>query len=519
MAVMIAFAIAMTLSIGAVPKVFAAGGQGNITINGTSEGKTIDVYQIFSATKSADNKVSYKLNTAYEGYFTENVTSCNGKTGDALSEAAYAYVSALDKSTGNETEHVAFAKSILNWTLTTTNKPTAVDTLTVGAGATSVTTKALDYGYYLVYPKGAGDTTGAGTKSPAVLVNLTQDAITINLKSAYPTVDKKVGDTDYTDASIGDMVTYTLTSHVPDMTGYSAYTFKFLDTLSKGLTFGQITSVKVGNDTLAAGTTGKTYAVTNTSDAGAGTTALTVTLNDFYNQYKNQVGDAIVVTYTATVNTDAVIGINGNTNKAQVEYSNDPSDASKTDKTPEDEVPVYTFDFTINKFYMNNDTETALAGVGFKLYSDEACNTEILLHKVEGKDVYQKAADNGVEIITPASGKAQVTGLDAGTYYLKETTTPDGYNKLLGPVKLVITPTYDANKLTSYKVTATYNGANVDSVVNTAGTSPEVKIENKTGAELPNTGGRGIFYLTIAGVLVLAVTITGSVVSKKRKQN
>lgn len=110
--------------------------------------------------------------------------------------------------------------------------------------------------------------------------------------------------------------------------------------------------------------------------------------------------------------------------------------------------------------------------------------------------------------------------MDAGTYYLKETTTPDGYNKLTGPIEIVIKPTYSQEgKLTEYEVKYTYNGITETVSSNQVNQSPTIKVENKSGTQLPNTGGIGAVIFTIAGVAILAVVMICSMRSKKRKHS
>jgi len=111
----------------------------------------------------------------------------------------------------------------------------------------------LAYGFYLFNFAGATNVDGitGDVATPAMLINVTDPTVTINMKSSYPVVDKIADDQS---TAIGDTVTYTLTSHVPDMTGYDSYVFKFKDTLSAGLTFGGVTEVKIGNQTLVADT-------------------------------------------------------------------------------------------------------------------------------------------------------------------------------------------------------------------------------------------------------------------------
>ena len=576
MAVLLTVAMILTMSMTAFASEgtneAVAAATGKLTVNNTVAGKTLDLYQIFKAVK-ANGSVLYTLNPAYDEFFKTKLND-NTLTGEALSKAAYEYVKTQVGDTGEAETAKTFAKDILAWILAAKDDvKTAVDATLTTANTTDGSTVIdnMAYGYYLVYPEGATDTSSApGNQkytSVASLVSVTGEDAQINMKSNYPTVDKKlippqngsgitVGaivdgswegnhqmeledendaedtiapqgvttETKAGDFAIGDTVTYQLTSKVPDMTGYNSYTFKFVDTLSKGLDLKEVLSVKVGNTTLTAKSSGEnTYALAY--DKGKRT--LTVTLNDFYNSYKNRTDEVITVVYTATLNKDAEIGMNPNTNKAVVEYSNKPG-TDQTGKSEPSEVDVHTFDFKIYKHYVVGSDKKALAGAEFELYkaNTDENNKVKIIRDADGtyrQATPEEAKVGGFEsavITSGTDGYAHVKGLEAGIYYLRETKAPEGYNKLTGDIKITITAVYDetSGKLKSYSVTYKYGDAGeIKGEDITAGENhPEVPVENKAGAQLPSTGSKGALMVTLAGI-VLFGALTVSKAFRKRK--
>ena len=547
-----------------------------LTVTGTkANGGDVTAYKLFDRTEQTiegKKAVAYTLNSKYKEFFTQEGKVDHGKTGDALSEAAYNYVAGL---AGDENKEAlsTFAADMWKW-ISEQPGMTADGTATAVAGTT---TMELPAGYYLIFPAGAATLTGAA-KSPAILQDVDGTTeVSVKLKSEYPTVEKKIipttntsggtsvgaivdgswdgshhmelddpidgedniapyGATDEkpaSNAAIGDIVTYQLKSKVPDMSGYKTYTFKFEDTLSKGLDLKEVVSVKVGDTTLTASSSGNsTYALEYKTNED-GTHTLTVTFNDFLASFKDHVGEEITAVYTATLNENAAVGIDPNTNKVKVEYSNNPSGAG-TGKSEEVEAKVYTFEFGIFKYCLKDDTvdeasnRNPLANAQFKLYADEAHNKEIKLVEETGK-VYRQAKDATETVVdyieTDATGRVTIKGLKEGTYYLAETKAPAGFNKLVGDIKVEINnlvyDTADTTKLIRYDVTYTMPGTTSGTTVKveTSGSKAEIPVLNKAGSVLPSTGGMGTVVFTIAGAAIIGLMLVSSLVSKKRKRS
>ncbi|MFR1947583.1 MAG: SpaH/EbpB family LPXTG-anchored major pilin [Bifidobacterium bifidum] len=492
----------------------AAGGNATLTVSTKDAkfaGKTVNAYKMFSATVSSDGgAVSHTLNDAWKPFF-KNSVGLTDVTDANVNDKANEYVSKL---TGKEKDLSAFAAKASNWAQT--NNITADATATVSKNAVTdgkytATFTNLDYGYYVVAVPGA---TVADTNSQyAALVRVHSTSVDAEIKGALPTVDKKVQvngtGKDATDAKIGDTLTFTLTSTIPDMSAYNTYTFNFKDTLSKGLTFGQVTSVKVGDTTLTKDTD---YTVT-TAPADSGKTLLTVAMKDFKTKQQANAGKKITVTYTATLNKDAVVGGAGNVNSATIQYSNNPS-TNGTGESEPSKVRVFTYGFTVDKYTGKNydDTATRLAGAEFTLAHKGG--TAISFVKVADSAtqnaVYRvaKADEAGATttITTPANGKVEFRGLENGEYTLTETKAPAGYNKLASAIGVKVDGQNNGTDTTNATVTITYNNDNGNDYNQTA-SNGVIPVQNKSGAILPGTGGMGTIAFTVIGVLVIALGV------------
>lgn len=472
-------------------------------------GKTVNAYKMFSATVSSDGgAVSHTLNDAWKPFFKNAAASGltdNGVTDANVNDKANDYVSKL-----KDDALIAFAAKASNWAQTKANNITADATATVSQNAATdgkytATFTNLDYGYYVVAVPGA---TVADTNSQyAALVRVHSTTVGVDIKGALPTVVKKVNGGGATHAQIGDTLTFTLTSTIPDMSAYNKYTFKFKDTLSKGLSFKQVESVKVGDTTLTENTD---YTVTRPTVTD---NTLTVDMLNFKNQQINA-GKTITVTYKATLNKDAVVGGHGNTNSAKIQYSNDPS----TDGTGESEpskVRVFTYGFTVDKYTGDNYTDGAarLAGAEFTLAPKNGAPmsfVQVNAGSATANAVYRvaKADDTGATTIitTPQSGKVDFQGLKNSEYTLTETEAPAGYNKLASAIGVKVEGQNNGTDTTNATVTITYNNDN-GSVYDQTASNGVIPVRNKSGVVLPGTGGMGTIAFTVIGVLVIALGV------------
>lgn len=292
---------------------------------------------------------------------------------------------------------------------------------------------------------------------------------------------------------------------------YDKYTVCFNDTLSDGITFDKLDKVEIAN---VDGVNPQVIDADNYTRTPNGSQSFKLSIDNVKtcaraaNLDLNK-GATITVTYTAHLNETAYVNTAGgdtkNKNRVYLEYSNNPRIDTSLDHTHESEVCVYTYQLNNTK-HQDSETGPVLAGAGFRLYSDEACTPEqeVRLYK-EGnfyfpiKDATDKDKD-AVQMISGQDGQFNVRGLDAGTYYLKETKTPDDYSAC--PDKeIVISATHDV-----YNVSLAGNLSN--------------KIINKKagGITLPSTGGIGttIFYVVGGGLMVAAIVL---LVTKKRMEN
>ncbi len=434
-----------------------------------------------------------------------------------------AVISTWDDS---DDDSIAFARFVCHYLYSKGDPKSSI----VGGGGAI---KIPEPGYYLIVDNidfSNGDYYHA--YNSFLLVNDTQQGeynVIINHKVVKPTVEKKVYDNDNNDISsaggwgssadhaINEKFQFQLIAKLPASKDngraydyYDKYTVCFNDTLSAGITFDNLDTVKIANvdGDNSKEITNYKFDDTDLHEAGHPTSfklsiddvktcaaAAGLNLND---------GATITVTYTAHLNENAAVnGSTDNKNKVQLQYSNNPSNSAYWGFTPESAVCVYTYQLNNTKYHDDDTPGNELAGAGFRLYSDKACNEaqEIKLKKnTDGTYSRYFGTEAGDEMISGNDGQFNVKGLDAGTYYLKETKTPDGYSACDNK-EIVISATHDVNH-----VSLSGNLSN--------------KIINKKagGITLPSTGGIGttIFYVVGGGLMVAAIVL---LVTKKRMEN
>lgn len=387
-------------------------------------------------------------------------------------------------------------------------------------------------GYYLIVDTTAN--VGEGGAYNASLLQVVGN-INITVKTDAPTVEKKVqkggADKDAADYNIGDAVPFRLIGSVPDMSRYDTYKYIFHDTLSTGLTL-NAGSIKVYVADDKEETNKSDITSSWTVGTGANGETFTVSCNNIKAINGVSQGKYIIVEYTATLNQSAVIGLPGNSNKVYLEYSNKPDQSGSgntdnTGKTPEDKVIVFTYELDTTKVDGQDNTKK-LEGAEFVLYRTVDGNNQYAIVNSEGKvtnwgSATETGGEDGGEVTvtypegskltSDANGFFKVTGLDDGTYYLKETKAPAGYNLLKNDIVVVITATIDGtpSTLTDLAVTADGKNGTADKSTGIAA----ITVANNKGSTLPETGGIGttIFY-TVGGILVLVAVVL--LVTKKR---
>lgn len=524
-------AVAMVCAM-AIPA-FAENSEGDVDSH-----HTYSAFQIFKGDVEGNNIKDFKIsNVDWGSNIINNSDDFLNKLREAdhigplftNAKSAQEVLAVISQWHDSDDDSIAFARFVCHYLYSNDANPTYV----VRAGSNALTIPEAKAGYYLFVDTTdfSKDDSYHSYNSFLLMVTKGNWNVPITPKAEKPTVEKKVYDNpdgtstggfgSSADHAINEKFQFQLTATLPDSTNraydyYDKYSVIFHDTLSEGITYDKDDEL----DSVVIKSNGNTYNITDSSKYTIDTTDLE-SQNSFVVNIDVKAcakdagfdlnnGATITVTYTAHLNDEAYVntagGSTSNINKVYLTYSNNPKDESSIGKTPES-TPVYVYTYQLNNT-KHQDTEKgpALEGACFRLYSDEACTdqSEVQLYQKDGfyypiKDVLGKEA---VEMKSAANGTFNVKGLDAGTYYLKEITPPDGYSACK-----VIPVTIKADHSRNDHVNLEGSNLTNDIVNIKAG-----------GITLPSTGGIGttLFYVVGGGLMVAAIVL---LVTKKRMEN
>ena len=494
----IALVLAMILTLAMSVTVLAAPNADqntfSLTLNKAVEGHTYEAYQILSGHLLEDKKTLINIKWG-EGINEE------GKK--ALGGDADGYAKTLAKMDNNSKELKEQAHIINE------NLASASGSVTVTDPDAKNVISNLKPGYYLIKDKDDSlETPGSGSYTEFIL-HLTDD-VNVDVKGTAPSVEKKVKDTndttgdttgwqDSADYDIGDDVPFQLTAKLANnIESYDKYYLKFNDTLSEGLDYNNDAVIKLGDQVV-------TDSFKPSYDATAKT--LTFTCDDI-KAFGAKNSDEIVVEYTAKLNEKAVEkGADGSTNTVYLDFSNNPNIGGEGDrgKTPEDKVIVFTYKLTVKKIEKVDGKDKPLTGAEFSLFKKV---------KVDGKDELVEVK----KIVNAEGTEFRFEGLDDGTYVLRETKAPFGYNIIEKDQTFTISAEHDENSENPKLIALTGNPESdtiIDLGVVLKKGELSTDVENKKGSVLPSTGGAGrVAIYVIGAILVLGGGIV--LVTKKR---
>ena len=527
-----------------VTMAFAAGTNGSVTITNVEGNDTeFKGYQIFKADVAADGTVS-------------NITWANPNVKMAVEAVIQA---------GDESYEGTTAQDAADWitkNVTGTNVATrvpsdsaaykiadAVDNLTETVTTTKRQASNLAHGYWLFVTDTSTIRDGEAGSSP-IFAAVGNNPLIIEEKTGIPTVEKKIvsdadgKECDAADSQIGQDVTYNLYGTVAEnFDKYGTYFYQFSDQISKGLTLQSGAKVYLytskdtaKNDlTRANGTDITSYFKQNDGEADAnGNKTTTWTCDDLKKVDSVNKDSCIVVSYKAQINKDAVVaGTAGNENTVTLYYSNNPMSTEKG-KTQPDTVKDYTYGLKINKVDLG--TEAAIKGAKFTIQAtraDDGASTNLYVQP-DGT-----LGTDANEFETDEKGAITVTGLDAGTYTVTETSAPSGYTTVK-PFTFEIKPTMSPNDPDAdlAKLSGMLETSEGDKVIAglTDGKSGDNKLEaaaNSTTNDdgtlnitvgdtkqvgLPLTGLNGVTFTWIAGGAVLAIGVAHLIRSRKQAE-
>lgn len=374
------------------------------------------------------------------------------------------------------------------------------------------TTYSAAPGYYLIKDK---DGSVSGNDANTLYITRVVGDVTISPKSDVPSFQKKVKDTndttndttgwqDSADYDIGDKVPFQLKATLPsNYADYKTYYLAFHDVEETGLSF-NVDSVKVAVDGTAVDASN--YTVKTAKDLTDGCT-FEVVFTNLKNVANAKASSEITVDYTSTLTEKAVLGDQGNVNKAKLQFSNNPNseqggESTPTGETPWDNVIVFTYKVVVNKI---NENKKPLKGAAFKLEKKIKDANKLVKEFTAGEDT-----------------SFTFSGLDDGDYVLTETTTPAGYNTIK-PITFTVTADHKVEWTTEERtdVLTSLNGNAASGEITLAADksagSLTADVVNVKGSNLPSTGGMGTVMLYVAGAAVFVLAGATLVMALRRR--
>ena len=440
-------------------------------------------------------------------------------------------------------------------------------TATIPVGETGKTTVTLDIGFYIIIETGtSGDSASVASKSMLVPLPYVdgnaEDGykwnfdLTITPKDEPVNVDKSTIEGDkkenISDNNVGDILTYQVDADIPHYdasTNTQMVKYIITDTLSKGLDFyregdpennidiivsnfsGESKTLKPGTLETHQTTIGEepyTYYSVTDGDYAVSYDGKTMTLVFDYPDimaYNN-----LQLNYQVKINEDAVIGVEGNPNQVDLEYTNNNKtwDTSK----PGDKTKTYVYGLKINKV---DPDKNKLNGAEFQLYAgapdpdgDYEGRDPLVTYKYENGQLVINSND-GKTAITDENGIAYLIGFEAGTYALVETKAPNGYIIPDGQMQLDVVETIGVDEdgkeaVTDVKYTLTTGDEKTELPTEVLGdveigdgSVAVTTIVNPKGFNLPRTGGAGTWMFAVGGILIMAGMATAFVKLRKKE--
>lgn len=505
-------------------------GNAKITIQG-NEGqslaeKTWRLHKLFDAENATGSEsIQYTLNNAYANSLKKVVSGKINKNVNDVTE--YDILDYIQNMNENKVEGASTSQNLENSYSTyryfveeliaqIQKDQVAGETITVRdvTASNSVEIKGLDMGYYIVEDVSAN--AGKHTAASLAIVTTANPTATMNIKSDYPVVTKKVyeedrnvGWNDMADYEIGETVPFQYTSNIPNINGYSKYYYAWHDVMDNALTL-QENSIIIQIKGSFNGTD-KTYTLTsseyNLNKNPGNNETFQIQISDIkaivdrefpqFSNNENQYGQTVTVSYNALLNENAAddTGRPGYENDVRLEFSNNPnlidgSQSTDTGFTPWD--TTVCFSYRLDGLKVNNKM-SALANAKFKIYRDAEC-TEAVFDE---------------EFVSDENGNFTIFGLDSDTYYLKETEAPAGYRPIDTPIKIQIQPNFPSDRNRYEKGT----GAG-DDVLNLSGNAVITTFydgeEHVEEVELEVSQETGALALTVVNQIGSKLPVTGS---------